>query len=138
MINKPQLLLPIPLLVILIAASCSILPSQYYDNGVSDEEYIRVASEAEEVQAFLSIYPKPEIYVDRSSRLAVDFRFSKVTPISTNQSWEGIRLRVFVDPKDKQVTDAFIDCKDNNGKQKFIEEELIEYLEQYVKNQSCP
>jgi hypothetical protein len=138
MIGKAQALLSISLPVLLIAASCSIQPLQYNEDGVSDEEYIRIASAAEEAQAFLNIYPDSEIYVDRSSKLAVDFRFNKHIPASTNQSWEGIRMRVVIDPKDKQVAGVFVDCKDNSRKQQFIEDDLIHYLEQYSKNNNCP
>jgi hypothetical protein len=127
--RSAQALMPISFLIILSATSCSVLPSQYDDDRISDEEYIRIASETEEAQVFLSTYPGSEIYVDRSSKLAVDFRFNKVTPASTNQLWEGIRLRVFIDPKDRAVTGVFVDCKDDSGKQKFIEEKLIDYLE---------
>jgi hypothetical protein len=138
MIGKAQALLSVSLLVILITASCSTQPLQHDEDGVSDEEYIRIASATEEAQAFLNIYPDSEIYVDRSSKLAVDFRFNKRTPASTNELWEGIRLRVFIDPKDKQVAGVFVDCKDNSRKQQFIEEELIDHLEQYRKNNNCP
>lgn len=138
MLRKICLLNTISLFTLLIATSCSPGGQQYYDGVVSDEEYIRIASEAEEAQAFLEIFPAAAIMVDRSSKLAVDFRFDKVTPTATNQFWEGIRLRIFIDPKDKQVADVYIDCKDNSHKQNYIEDELIEYLEQYAKNQSCP
>ncbi len=138
MIKKTHSLLLIPLIAILMATSCSLMPQQYYDDGVSDEDYIRIASEAEAAQAFLDKYPQTEIYVDRSSKLAVDFRFNKVAPTATVQSWEGIRLRVFIDPKNKQVAGAFIHCKNKSGKDIFIEEKLIEYLEQYAISQSCP
>ncbi len=138
MLRKICLLNTISWFTILIATSCSLTGQQYYNDGVSDEEYIRIASEAEEAQAFLEIFPTAAIVVDRSSKLAVDFRFDKVTPTTTNQFWEGIRIRIFIDPKDKQVADVFMDCKDNSHKQNYIEVDLIEYLEQYAKNQICP
>jgi hypothetical protein len=138
MLNKTQLLLSVSVLLLIIANACSRFPSQYYNDGVSDDEYIRIASETGEARAFMSKYPSAEVYVDRDGRLAVDFRFNKVIPFSTEQTWEGIRLRVFIDARDKKVSGAFLDCKDSHAKHKFIEGKLVEYLEQYDVDTGCP
>jgi hypothetical protein len=121
------------LIVTLIATSCASMPKNYFDNGVSDEEYISVARNTEESRAFLVKYPQAEVIVDRSSQLAVDFRINKHPVTSTTQNWEGIRLRVFIDPKTKQPAETFLQC-DN----KFVKESIIQYLEQFAKTQSCP
>jgi hypothetical protein len=138
MIRKTCLIFFVSLFAILIAVSCSAWPRQYNDDGVSDEDYIRIAAETEEARAFLDQFPEAEILVDRSSKLAVDLRFDKVLPATTEQPWEGIRLRVFIDPETKRAEDTFIQCSDHGGQSNFVEEELIDYLEQYVQSQSCP
>jgi hypothetical protein len=117
----------------LIVTSCASMPQSYFDNGVSDEEYISVARNTEEARAFLAKYTQAEVIVDRSSKLAVDFRMSKHPVTSATQIWEGIRLRVFIDPKTKRPAETFLQC-DN----KFVKERIIQYLEQYAKTQSCP
>lgn len=136
MIRKTILILSISLAAILITVSCSA-PRQVGDAGVSDEEYIRIAGETEEARAFLEQFPEAEILVDRSSRLAVDFRYSQVVPVTTEDAWEGIRLRVFIDPESKRAEDIFIQCSDQKGSN-FIETNLLEYLTQYGNSQRCP
>ncbi|MHB0924014.1 MAG: hypothetical protein ACYC3H_08635 [Bellilinea sp.] len=136
MIRKTFLILSISLFAILAAVSCS-RSQQYYDDGISDEEYIRVASETEEAKAFLERFPSAEVLVDRSGELAVDYRITQVQPATTEQSWEGVRLRVFIDPESKRAEDTIIQCSDQSGTN-FVEEDLIEYLEQYGQSQSCP
>lgn len=126
------------LVPVLIATSCSPMPNQYYDDRVSDEEYIRIASDVEEAQVFLEKFPTSEKIVDRSSKLAVDIRVSQVSGNRSTQHWEGIRLRVFINPIRKQAADMFIQCNDESGKTNFFEEDLIWIIEQYAINQSCP
>jgi len=119
--------------VSLITTSCASMTKTYFDNRVSDEEYIFVAQNTEEAGAFLEKYPQAEVIVDRSSKLAVDFRMSKSLVTSTTQNWEGIRLRVFIDPKTNQPAETFLQCDKT-----FMKERIIQYLEQYAKTQSCP
>jgi len=138
MIRKPCVSFSISLFITLIAISCLPMPRQYYNDGISDEEYIQIARETEEAQAFMFQFPEAKIVVDRSSKLAVDFRYDQVLPASTEQSWEGIRLRVFINPESKRAEGAFIQCNDHSGQSNFVEVELIDYLEQYKKSQSCP
>ena len=63
---------------------------------VSDVEYITIARSSPPAQAFYAKYAVVEAQVDRSGRLAVDFRAG------------GARLRVFID--NDRVTDAFVEC----------------------------
>jgi len=67
----------------------------------------------------------------------VDYQFTKVQPATTEQHWEGIRFRIFINPKRKQNEDAFIQCTDQAEKPRFVAEELIRYLEQYMESQGC-
>ena len=127
----------ISLVIILLAASCSARPRQFYDDGVSDAEYIRIASETEEARVFLDRFPETEVLMDRSSRLAVDYRFTRIQPATTEQSWEGIRLRVFIERENKRVESVFIHCTDQDGEPHFIDEGLIRYMEQYGNSQRC-
>lgn len=138
MVRKTCLILLVSLFIILIGVSCSAWPRQYDDYRVSDQEYIRIASEIMEARAFLDQFPEAETLVGHSSRLAVDFRFDKVLPATTEQTWEGIRLRVFINQETNLAEDAFIECSDHSGRSNFVEVELVGYLEQYVQSQNCP
>jgi hypothetical protein len=106
--------------------------------GSPNHEYIAAAEGAPEAQAFLAQFPQAEVLVDDSGNLAVDFRHNKHLPTRTTESWEGIRLRVFLDPEDLEPVDAFIQCKNDDGENQFIYTELLEYIEQYSLNQRCP
>ncbi len=75
---------------------------QYYDTGVSDEEYAATASQTPEAKKFLEKYPDAEIYVDRSGALAVDYR------VDGQDSY--LRLRIFIDAKTNTPVEKFIDC----------------------------
>jgi hypothetical protein len=106
--------------------------------GPSDPEYTAAAESSPEAQAFLAQFPQAEVLVDDSGNLAVDFRHNKHLPTRTTESWEGLRLRVILDPEDLQPIDAFIQCKNSDGENQFIYTELIEYIEQYSLHQRCP
>lgn len=131
--KKSFLILSIEWIILLMIALCAWKPQQYYDNGVSNEEYVCMARMHHDAQVFLENYPQAEIFVDRSGSLAVDFRKTNRPVIGTTQLWEGIRLRVFIDPKTNQPTEAFIQC--NN---RIIKNNLRQYLEQYFTTQTCP
>ncbi len=133
MLKKPFLVLSIIAVGTLVFASCALKPQQFYDNGTSDEEYISIASTTQEAQIFLNQYPQAETFVDRSGSLAVDFRASKQPVTDTAQRWEGIRLRVFIDPTTHRPAGTFIDC---NGK--IVRDKVKQHLEQYFKTGNCP
>jgi hypothetical protein len=137
MIRKACWILAIAVFAILIVVSCSPRPPQYQDVVVTDEEYISIAVGTEEARVFMDRFPQSAIQVDRSSRLAVDFRFDRVYPATTTQSWEGIRLRVFIDPESQRVDDSFIQCSDQDADH-FVDGNLIEYMDQFAKSQNCP
>jgi hypothetical protein len=63
---------------------------------VSDAEYVAIARSTPQAQAFYAKYAGVEAQVDRSARLAVDFRAS------------GARLRVFIE--NDRASDAFVEC----------------------------
>ena len=62
----------------------------------SDAEYVAIARSAQQAQAFYAKYTGVQESVDRSGRLAVDFRAG------------GARLRVFIE--NGRVSDAFVEC----------------------------
>ncbi len=93
-------------------------PRTFYDTGITDEEYIEIASQTLEAQKFLEKYPNATIYVDRSGALAVDYR---VTNTTKNRH---LRLRIFVDWRTNQPSAKFIDCSGT-----YIRKNLLEYLE---------
>jgi hypothetical protein len=133
LMHKKSLLIQIIILILmLMVPSCILKSDQYYDNGTSDEEYISIAREQEDVRIFLERYPQAEMAVDRSGRLAVDFKVTTISVISTTQNWEGIRLRIFLDPKTNQPTGSLFQC--NN---KVIENEVHKYLGNYLETQEC-
>ena len=107
--------------------------SQYYGNGISDEEYVSIARGHDDAQAFLERYPQAETYVDRSGSLAVDFLIATRPVTSTTQQWEGIRLRIFIDPDTNRPVDTLFQCDD-----RIIEDNVREYLQQYFATAECP
>jgi hypothetical protein len=72
MSKKSFLVLSVVWIMLLMVTSCAWGSQQFYDNGVSDEEYVSIARVHLDAQAFLEKYPKSETYVDRSGRLAVE------------------------------------------------------------------
>jgi len=93
-------------------------PRTFYDNGVSDEEYIAITNQTVEAQKFLQKYPNAVIEVDRSGALAVDYR------VESNSTAEYLRLRIFIDWRTNKPADMFID---NSGT--YTTENLLEYIE---------
>ncbi len=119
-------------IVLALLTSCSWQLEQALGNA-SDEEYVSIARTNREAQALLSKFPQAETSVDREGRLAVDFRVPKPFGNEAAERWEGLRLRVFIDPKTNQATESFIDCNT-----KIVRENLKRYLEQYAITQTCP
>jgi len=110
-------------LVVLVLCGLYLLdelsrPRTFYDTGISDEEYIEIASQTLEAQKFLEKYPNSTIYVDRSGALAVDYR------VTNNIKNRYLRLRIFINWKTNQPSDKFIDCSGT-----YIRKNLVEYLE---------
>ena len=93
-------------------------PRTFYDNGVTDEEYIAITNQTLEAQKFLEKYPNAFIQVDRSGRLAVDYR------INGNNYTGHLRLRVFIDWRNNKPADMFVDNSET-----YIRENIIEYIE---------
>jgi hypothetical protein len=120
-------------IVILAASACGSLPRTYYDNGVSDEAYIEAARANPDAQAFLDQYPSAEIVVDRSARLAVDFLETRRAAGPANENWEGIRLRVFIDPETNEPEEAVIQCDSM-----MIGRDLRTVMAAYATTGQCP
>lgn len=93
-------------------------PVTFYDNGVSDEEYIEITNQTIEAQKFLEKYPVSITQVDRSGGLAVDYR------VNGNLDSEYLRLRIFIDWRNNKPKEMFVD---NSGT--YIRENILEYLE---------
>ena len=81
--------------LVALLAGCGIFGSGATPR-VSDAEYIAIARSSPPAQAFYAKYTGVEAQVDRSGRLAVDFRAA------------GARLRVFIE--DDRAADAFVEC----------------------------
>ena len=93
-------------------------PRTFYDNGVTDEEYIAITNQTLEAQKFLEKYPNATIQVDRSGRLAVDYRVERYLDT------EYLRLRVFIDWRNNKPEEMFVD---NSGT--YIRKNIVEYIE---------
>lgn len=80
------------LIIILLCSACT----QNIPNAqeISDAEFVKIAKKTTEARLFIKMYPEAETEVDRSGRLAVDFRYDP-DPLELG---EYIRLRVFIDP----------------------------------------
>ncbi len=98
-------------------------PIGLHDTGISDEEYIRIATQTIEAQEFLQKYPDAKTVVDRSGRLAVDFRVDNYDNAGTNINY--LRLRVFINPRSNRPTgEKFIDCSGDS-----VRDNLLRYLQ---------
>jgi hypothetical protein len=132
--NEKQFLrLQVACMMLLATTSCTWGSSQYYDDEVPDREYAEIAQEHPHAQAFLERYPEAETHVDRSGRLAVDFRVTRRVPTDTTQNWEGVRLRVFIDPDTKQPADTFLQCDE-----RILKDNVLRHLDEYFTTQACP
>lgn len=80
------------LAVIILCSAC--IQGTHVAQEVSDAELTKIAEETPEARLFLKTYSEAAPMVDRSARLAVDFRYD---PDPKNLG-EYIRLRVFIDP----------------------------------------
>jgi|GEM_PF-2474358 len=92
-----------------------------------DEELIMRTRELEEVKAFLNKYPVATIDVDRSGRLAVDYRVDK--PADDNNgalTGKYLRLRVFFD--DGKPQEMYVDCSDGKNAH-LIYGDILNYIE---------
>jgi len=69
--------------------------------AMADAQLIALATNTPEAQAFFTHYPNAAPSVDRSGRVAVDFRANGGTP--------GVRLRVFIND-DAKVDGSFLEC----------------------------
>ena len=100
-------------LIIAIAVSVWIIftelskPRSFYNTGVSDEEYISITNQNPLAQLFIKRYPKASAYVDRSGRLAVDYRIDREIDLNTSHY---LRLRVFIDPQTNDTSETFLQC----------------------------
>ncbi len=124
--NKQNLAILVFVAIIVVFASYAVLaiyryyntPLTFYDNGVSDEEYIAITNQTVEAQKFLEKYPDSVTQVDRSGGLAVDYR------VNGHLDSEYLRLRLFIDWRSNKPEDMFVD---NSGT--YIKENILEYLE---------
>jgi hypothetical protein len=117
-----------------LLSSCALLGAEtYHDTGVTDEQYVSIAGRTPEAELILTTYPQAEALVDRDGALAVDYRVSKHPPTSSAQRWEGIRVRVFIDPGSRQPNGILVQCDD-----KIIQKDTMPYLRRYVETRSCP
>ena len=93
-------------------------PRIFYDNGVSDQEYIAITDQTLEAKRFLEKFPNAVTTVDRSGALAVDYR------VESNSTANYLRLRIFIDWRTNKTSDMFID---NSGT--YITENLLNYID---------
>lgn len=114
------------LLLIVISIAILIVGGLYYvhlvlpesgkvDYALTDEEYVGLANKTIEAQFFLRRHPDSTILVDRSGRLAVDYR------VEMNDSY--VRLRVLIDHERNEVSEMFLDI---NGT--YIHENILDNL----------
>jgi len=130
--KKPSNIATLLLLIVLVAISVFgglyfvqlVLPGSYkIDYPLTDEEYIGIANKTTEAQYFMRKYPDSTILVDRSGRLAVDYR------VDVNDSYT--RLRVFIDHKKNEPSEIFLDI---NGT--YINDNILEHLYKQIEFQT--
>jgi hypothetical protein len=94
---RPRLALSVGISIALLAIGIAVALLAAQDVDATDGELITTAEASAEAQAFLRRYPSASTSVDRSGRIAVDFR----TPVA--------RLRVFIEAGPR-VAGALLDC----------------------------
>lgn len=113
------LLLLIPVVISLFGGLCFLrlilLASYKVDYPFTDEEYIGIANKTIEAQCFLRKYPESSIFVDRSGKLAVDYR--------TDMNDSYVRLRVFIDSRRNEPSEMFLNMDGT-----YIHEHILEHL----------
>ncbi len=131
--DKPRVIFGSVFLFIALAAAVSMWviyaelskPRSFYDTGITDEEYVSIASQTAEATRFLEKYPNASASVDRSGALAVDYWEKKEIDVNTTYY---IRLRVFINPETNTPGDRFINCRNRSGSF-YIRDDLLKYLE---------
>lgn len=93
-----------------------------YWPGVADAALINAAKGTPEAKKLLAKYPWAEIAVDRSGKLAVDFRVDKLE--GNDKPGAYLRLRVFIDPATNTPGDQFLDLSG-----KVIRRDILHYLD---------
>ncbi|NSW84226.1 MAG: PD40 domain-containing protein [Syntrophothermus sp.] len=94
-----------------------------YWPGVADAALINATKGTPEAKKLLARYPWAKIVVDRSGKLAVDFRVDKLE--SGDEPGPYLRLRVFIDPATNIPADRFLDL---NGR--VIRTEILRHLDE--------
>ncbi|ACA59261.1 WD40 domain protein beta Propeller [Candidatus Desulforudis audaxviator MP104C] len=94
-----------------------------YWPGVADAALINAAKGTPEAKKLLARYPWAQVLVDRSGKLAVDFRVDKLE--SGDEPGPYLRLRVFIDPATNTSADRFLDL---NGR--VIRTEILRHLDE--------
>ncbi|GBE17905.1 hypothetical protein BMS3Abin16_00493 [archaeon BMS3Abin16] len=138
--EKVKFVFYIAVLVLIIAIAVSVglifteqsKPKSFYNTGVADDAYISMANQNPTAQLFLKRYPEASAYVDRSGRLAVDYRIDREIDPNTSHY---LRLRVFIDPRTNDTGDIFLECF--NGDRTFNDapEKIEYYLERCFQDQ---
>ena len=108
-------------MVLLMFVSNNIFPKSYYDNGVTDQQYISITDKTIEAQKFRELYeknPNFSVDTDRDGALAVDYR------MDTENPEKYLRLRIFIDPATNKPAGKFIDCYP-----KMIYSGILQYIE---------
>ncbi|MEM2139371.1 MAG: hypothetical protein QXJ74_03550 [Nitrososphaera sp.] len=114
--------------VAIIGAGGVVVYSYYPRQAPSEEELpaeVILANQEDlpEVRAFLDKYPDAKTNVDRSGRLAADYRVDK----SVDESSEYLRLRVFSDD-DGNPQEMFVECY-AEGQPRFTYDDIVNYAE---------
>ncbi len=96
------------------------------EEELPNEILIRNTEILEEVNVFLEKYPNARVQIDRSGRLAVDYRVS--TPSKENNSYVDpyLRLRVLLN-SEGEPEEMFVDCY-NGQSSNITRDNIVNYL----------
>ncbi len=108
----------ITIIIIVAAGLIYINIKGYLLNSISDEELINKTKELDEVKIFLNKYPNANVIVDKSGKLAVDYRVDDMNSY--------IRLRIFINPLTNGVEDMFIECYTDKSEK--VRNNIIDYI----------
>jgi predicted RNase H-related nuclease YkuK (DUF458 family) len=98
------------------------------EDDLPDKLIVDNQKEMPEVKAFLMKYPDASISVDRSGKLAVDYRVDKQI---SGDDVRTLRLRVFAG-NDARPQEVYIDCADSKNSHLTYDDIL-----NYIKTENC-
>ena len=105
----------------------SVRPPVPSERELPNEAVIERANRLEETKILLTRYPNVSIEVDRSGRLAVDYRITEPAQANDSNVLPYLRLRILMS-SDGEPQELFAECWNNSTNRHIEQEDVISYL----------